>query len=209
VLASGALARLVAFFTVRPEAAPHLRALMRLTGLSARSLQLELARLERLGLVERDVKEDRRVHVRASHHHPAWGSFRHLVRVYGDPALLLHFALADVPGVATAFVFGSVAHGTADAHSDIDLCILTEPALEPEVQTLEDILVRRAVEASLALGREVNLVVLTTSQLSRNLAARRAFYENVVAGPKLWVLGDPARLASIPPARVRKTAPTA
>jgi hypothetical protein len=66
-----------------------------------------------------------------------------------------------------------------------------------------------AVEASLALGREVNLVVLTTSQLSRNLAARRAFYENVVAGPKLWVLGDPARLASIPPARVRKTAPTA
>lgn len=197
------------YFTVRPDTAPHLRELMRVTSLSARSLQIELARLERLGLVERDVADDRRVRIKAALRHPAWGPFRQLVRAYGDPAVLLRLALADVPGIAAAFVFGSVARGTADERSDVDLCMLLEPVLEPDERDLEVILVQRAVEASLALGREVHLVVQTPSQLARHLATRHVFYEDVVTGPKLWVLGDPARLAAIEATRPRKIVRTA
>ncbi|MEW5918363.1 MAG: hypothetical protein AB1762_18315 [Gemmatimonadota bacterium] len=52
-VASGALARLLTYFTVRIDDTPHLRALIRHTGLGARSLQTELARLEELGLLQR------------------------------------------------------------------------------------------------------------------------------------------------------------
>jgi hypothetical protein len=42
-LASRALADVVTYFVLYPEAAPHFRALQRMTGVSSRSLQHELA----------------------------------------------------------------------------------------------------------------------------------------------------------------------
>jgi predicted nucleotidyltransferase len=196
-LASGALARLVGYFTVRPDDTPHIRALMRRTGLSARSVQLELERLERLGLVERQVATDGRVHIRATGLDTRWTPFRHLVQAYADPADLLHFALADVQGISAAFVFGSVARGTADDQSDVDLLVLTKPLLDSDAGTVERTVIRRAVEASLAIGREVNPVVLTLSQLAEKLANGRVFHGNIMAGPKRWVLGSPKGLRSV------------
>jgi predicted transcriptional regulator len=54
-LASGALARLLIHFATHPDDAPHVRALQRRTGLAPRSLHMELARLERLGVIERQA----------------------------------------------------------------------------------------------------------------------------------------------------------
>jgi len=52
-LASGALARVAIHLGARPEEAQHFRALQRRTGLPVRSLQRELERLQRLGVVVR------------------------------------------------------------------------------------------------------------------------------------------------------------
>ena len=196
-LASGALARLIGYFAVRPNDAPHLRALMRQTGLSARSIQLELERLERLGLAEREVAIGGRVHIRAVHRGTAWAPFRDLVHAYADPAALLRFALADVRGIAAAFVFGSIARGTADGQSDVDLFVLADPAPEGDLRMLERVVAQRTVEASLAIGREVHFVALTPARLAEKLANGRAFYENVVTGPKRWVLGSPVDLRAV------------
>jgi predicted nucleotidyltransferase len=205
-LASGALAKLVGYFTVRPEDAPHMRALMRGTGLSARSLQLELRRLERLGLVEREASQDGRVRIRATASRAAWAPFRGLVRAYADPVDLLRLALADVPGVAAAFVFGSLARGTADDESDVDLCVLPELLSDASAPTLRRVLAQRTVEVSVAIGREVNPFVITASQFAERLAAGRAFYENVMAGPKRWVIGTPKNLANMQRMPRRRTA---
>jgi predicted nucleotidyltransferase len=194
-LASGAFAKLVGYFTVRPEDAPHVRALMRGTGLGARSLQLELTRLERLGLVKREATEDGRVRIRATARRAAWAPFRELVRAYADPVDLLRLALADVPGITAAFVFGAFARGTADDESDVDLFVLVEPMSDASAPTLDRVLAQRTVEASVAIGREVNPFVVTASQFAERLAAGRGFYENVIAGPKRWVIGTPKNLA--------------
>jgi len=196
-LASGALARLVGYFAVRPDDAPHIRALMRNTGLTARSLQIELARLQRLGLVVREVATDGRVHIRAISGGAAWAPFRHLVRTYADPTELLRFALADVPGIAAAFVFGSVARGSPRSESDLDLFVLAEPALEGNSHILERVLAQRTVEASLSIGREVNPMVLTACQLAAKVGDRSSVYENLVAGPKRWVFGSGASLRDV------------
>jgi len=204
-LASGALAKLVSYFVVRPDDTPHMRALMRHTGLSARSFQLEFARLEQLGLLCRDIALDGRVHIRATENRDAWMPFRGLVRAYAESSDLLRLALVDVPGIAAAFIFGSVARGTADETSDVDLCVIAEDTHGESLDALERVLVQRTVEASLSIGREVNAVVLTASRFAQKLADERVFYLNIVAGAKHWVLGSPADVAQFLPAAAAHT----
>jgi DNA-binding HxlR family transcriptional regulator len=51
LVGSDARARVLAHFVTHPESAIHMRALERRIGVPSRSLQLELERLERLGLL--------------------------------------------------------------------------------------------------------------------------------------------------------------
>lgn len=88
VLASPALARLVAYYgnqvgaTAQTDAgpapaSPHVRELLRATGLGARSLTVELLRLERLGVVRR-IPDGRRVRWALVADSPLWGALGHL-----------------------------------------------------------------------------------------------------------------------------------
>ncbi|MGH7594630.1 MAG: nucleotidyltransferase domain-containing protein [Gemmatimonadales bacterium] len=95
-----------------------------------------------------------------------------------------------MPGITAAFVFGSVARGAADPESDVDLFVLTEQLYDADKRSMERELGQRTVDAALGVGREVHCVVLTVSQLAEKLASGRAFYENVIAGPKRWVRGS-------------------
>ena len=194
-LASGALAKLISYFVVRPDDTPHLRALMRHTAMSARSFQLEFARLEQLGLLRRDVQANGRVLIRTTERRDLWAPFRALVRAYADPVDLLRLALIDLVGIEAAFVFGSVAAGTADDQSDVDLCVIATAGDDARVEALERSLAQRTVEASLGIGREVNVVVVTAARLAAKLAAGRGFYPRILAGDKRWVLGDSRAVA--------------
>lgn len=182
VLASGALARLVIDFAVHPEDAPHGRVLQRRTGLTPRSLQAELERLERLGIVQRRP-EGRRVRYELNEASPRWRALRELVRELAAPADVLRNALADVPAVAAAFVFGSMARGDFREDSDIDLFIL-------DAGVPEDLLARRSLDAGVLLRREVSVVQMTAEELARRVAAGSGFIGDVLRGPKLWLAGD-------------------
>jgi hypothetical protein len=52
----------------------------------------------------------------------------------------------------------------------------------------------------MAIGREVNTVVLTASRLIEKLADERVFYLNVLTGAKRWVLGSSADAPRLLPA---------
>src|SRR5215213_3046362 len=77
-LGSEARARLLAHFVVHPESREHVRSLERHTGLGKRSLQVELARLETMGLVRRE-REGRRVLYVRSGYTPQWRAIESLV----------------------------------------------------------------------------------------------------------------------------------
>lgn len=188
-LASGAMARLVIDFAVHPEEAPHGRALQRRTGLTPRSLQTELARLEGLGIVKRRP-EGRRVRYELNEGSPRWRALRALVRELADPVDVLRNALADVPGMAAAFVFGSMARGDLREDSDVDLFILDDGVPE-------DLLARRTLDAGVLLRHEVNVVQMTAEELARRVESGSGFVHDVLRGPKLWVGGSESELDAV------------
>jgi predicted nucleotidyltransferase len=185
-LASGALARLVIDFAVHPEDASHGREIQRRTGLTPRSLQTELARLESLGVVRRRT-DGRLVRYELDEGNPRWGALRSLVRELADPVDVVRNALADVPGIEVAFVFGSFARGDTREDSDVDVFIVDDGI--PERQ-----LARRTIDAEILLGREVNVVQMTRDELASRIDSRSSFIRSVFGRPKVWLMGSEADL---------------
>ena len=68
--------------------------------------------------------------------------------------------LEQQPGIACAYLFGSVARGAASSTSDIDLAVLLE---QPTADTLRGPLARLRLDLEDALERPVDLVALETA----------------------------------------------
>jgi predicted nucleotidyltransferase len=121
---------------------------------------------------------------------PLWSALRQVVRNVADPTELLRDALADVPGIDAAFVYGSTARGDTRPDSDVDLFVVG-------ALTDESGLAGRTMEVSAILEREVNVSRYSRAALKRRLDAGSPFLERVLAGPKRWVLGDSRRLSRL------------
>lgn len=184
VFASRAMADVVTYFVLHPDAAPHFRALQRMTGVSSRSLQHELFRLRELGMIERE-QDGRLVRFRAVAGHPRWAAFRSILREFGEPVQLLRIAVGSVPGVEAAFIYGSCARGDMHPDSDIDVLAVGDALQERETR-LE--LAQGTLEASMLLNREVNVIRYTPDKLHARQEGR--FLSGVLAGPKRWLVGD-------------------
>jgi len=175
-LASGAMARLVRYFAVNPDAAPHVRALERSTGLAPSSLKNELDRLLTLELLTRR-SDGNKVRYCVNEDNLLWAQFRALVRQLSTPADVLPYALAEVEGVEGAFIFGSFAKGSERENSDVDVMVLGN---EIDVPSLS----RHVIEASVLLGREVNVVQATPAEFRSG----QRFYRNVAREAKQWLV---------------------
>jgi predicted nucleotidyltransferase len=189
LLSSPALARLVAHFVLHPDQALHFRALQRHTAVPNRSLQTALARLQVFGVVTRRP-EGRHVTFQANSAAPLWNALREVVRNVADPTEVLRDALADVPGIDAAFVYGSTARGDTRPDSDVDLFVVGAPADESDLAV-------RTMEVSALLGREVNVSRYSRAALKERRHAGSPFLERVLAGSKRWVLGDSRRLSRL------------
>jgi predicted nucleotidyltransferase len=188
VLASSALAHLILYYVLHPDSAPHFRGLQRATGISSRSLQHELARLQELGMIRRE-RDGKLVRYPRVADHPRWFVFRDLVREFAEPKTLLRTALVEVPGIDAAFIFGSFARGDMHAESDIDVFALGDSLKNLSTRLA---LTQGTLEAAMLLNREVNVVRYTRDKLE----TRRddGFLSAVLAGPKTWLVGDEAVL---------------
>jgi predicted nucleotidyltransferase len=191
---SPAGARVLRYFLVRPDARPHARQLQRVLGLGGRSLQRETERMLALGVLER-LREGRLVRYSVVEDSRVWRAIRLLASDAMDPTPLLHVALADVPGIQTAFIFGSSADGTQREDSDIDVLVLEDPTLDRKK------LLRQIGEVELLLGREVNVVCYTPQSLAQRLGDRRhpawSFVRNMITGPRRLLVGSLATIAAL------------
>jgi predicted nucleotidyltransferase len=170
------MAKLVRYYAVNPESSPHVRALERITGLSPASLKNELDRLLTLELLIRR-NDGNKVRFYVNDESTLWAQFRTLVRQLSTPADVLPYALAEVEGVEGAFIFGSFARGSEREESDVDVMVLGSQIDEPSLS-------RHVIEASVLLGREVNVVQATSTELRSG----NKFYRNVAREPKQWLV---------------------
>lgn len=164
---------------VDPATELHLRELVRLTGLAPRSVQQEVEKLTRAGLLTERRSGNRR-YLRANKSHPLFKPVREIVLKTTGLADVLRDAL-DGEGVESAVVFGSIAARQPVAGSDVDLLIVGTIGLREAV--------RRLGKAQEALGREVNPVVWTRKELERRRRDADPFLKRVLAGPVIPVLG--------------------
>ncbi len=175
-------------FLSQPALVRHASALAREIGRKPEVAARELRRLERAGIVvSEEVGRARRY--RANTESPFWHDFARLAqRTIGVEARLRR-AFADVPGVDTAFLFGSYARGDERPTSDLDVLVIGDA--DPRE------LRRRLMEAEHDLGRDVNLVHYRRDELRRRMR-KSAFVQDVLSGAKVVLLGDPSR--AVPPA---------
>lgn len=163
-----------------PEQEFYLRELVRATGFAPRTVQVALDHLVTAGILT-ERRDGNRRYLRASNGHPLYAAIRDIVLKTAGIVPVLREALGS-EGVSLAFVFGSMAAGTADAGSDIDLMVVGGAGLRE--------VARRLSPAAERLGREVTPVVWTRKEFRERRRRGDHFLTRVLANPRLMVIGD-------------------
>lgn len=180
---------------LHPDSSYHVRELARLTGTTPGTLHKELTRLAACGLLLRE-QQGNQVRYRANLDHPVFPELAGLFRKTSGAVSVLADALRTLaPEPQLALIFGSLARGEENARSDVDLLIIGDNAFGDTIKAL--------YPAQEQLQREINPVIYTAAEFTRRLKAQEPFLGNLLANPKLFVIGtehDLGKLAGHPSA---------
>lgn len=166
----------------RPEQWFHIKELIRLTHLGSATVQRELNRLEKGGLIE-----TRRIanlkQVRAYVDSPIFEELRLIVvKTFGVLEVLREALSPLASEIKLAFVYGSVAQGSDRASSDVDVMVISE--------TLSYGQIMAALEsAEKQLGRAVQITQYTPEEFVERKRKKHPFLAEVLRQPKLMVIG--------------------
>lgn len=163
-----------------PEDEVFLRDIARDCGMAVTPVHRQLQKLEKIGLVEsRIIGKARAYRLRSDFE--ALEPLGDLVQPAGSLPRLLRQALTDLD-IRVAFIFGSVAAGTDDPDSDVDLFIIGEAsALE---------ISNRLWPLQEQLAREINQVAMTPDQFRERMRNPSAFLMNVMRLEKIFLRGN-------------------
>jgi DNA-binding transcriptional ArsR family regulator len=179
----------------RPDERFYMRQVARMTGASVAAVQHELARLTTAQLVAR-TPEGKQVYYRANTESPVFNEIRGLMDKTVGAVAVVRSTLSGLAGegrIDIAFIYGSVASGTYDAFSDVDVMIIGEIKLSEIIPALR--------VAQDRLGREINPTIYPGEELRMRLTDREHFVTQVMDGPKIILIGsenDLERLAAEP-----------
>jgi predicted nucleotidyltransferase len=167
---------------LRPEDALHVRELARVTGISPGTLHRELRALSELGLLARR-ETGRQVFYSANRDAAVFNDLANFLRKTAGLADVLKVALAPLGDrIRNAFVYGSMASGSARMHSDVDVMVLGSAAFGEVVKALHP--------AQATIGREINPTVMSVAEFNRRRRERDGFVMSVLKAPKIWLIGD-------------------
>lgn len=177
--------RLLVLLFTNPDSSYYTRQLHGMLGGSVGTLHRELTGLEESGVLRSERRGNLRLYS-ADPGYPLYAETKSIIDKSFGVQASLEGALGKVPGVIVAFVYGSFAAGTAGAASDVDLFVLgdvDQSALHVELDTVER-----------ALSREIEVVAMTADDLRQRAVDGSGFLDEVLGGPKLFLVGDDAGL---------------
>jgi predicted nucleotidyltransferase len=172
-------ALLVRFFT-HPGERFYATQLIRELGLASAGVQKELARLESAGMIQSEREGNVRFFT-VNTTHPLYAEIKSIVYKSEGLGDVLRESLAQLSGVDVALVFGSVARGSEDAASDVDVLVIGDVDLAA--------LDRALSEAERTLEREVNVTALSQAEWRERLARKQSFVIDIATGPKIFLVG--------------------
>ena len=181
---------ILAALLIQPEKPWYVSELARRMGVPSSSLQRELQALSDAGILKTH-RQGRMAYFQANAESPVFPDLRGLLLKTAGLVDVLADALQPLAAkIQRAFVYGSIASGEARMDSDIDLMIIG--AVGPAELALP---LRKAREQ---LGREINPTVYTAAEFTRRRAAKDHFLIDVLARPRLQVLGSVDDLGKAP-----------
>jgi predicted nucleotidyltransferase len=174
--------RIFALLFGRPEQSFYIRQIARETRTSAGSVQRELEALASVGLIQR-TDSGHQVYFQANRNHPVYHEIHALVAKTVGVFQLLGTALAPLANrISQAFVYGSLASGSENAQSDVDLMIVGEV-------TLDEVLAELApVEPQ--IGRPINPTLYSDSDFKTKIDSGNHFLRSVMQGKKVFLIGE-------------------
>jgi predicted nucleotidyltransferase len=164
-----------------PEEQFYARALSRQTEEHYNAVWRELNNLEHIGLLTSEQNANVRYY-RLNPDFPIYDELKRIILKTSGMGQALREALDRLGAVESAFIYGSVAADEEDFLSDVDVMLVGEVdllALSEVIAGLED-----------KVGRAVNYMALTQAELAQRLLDGDPFIENVLAGPKVMLIGD-------------------
>lgn len=185
-------ARVLAILLMNPGTRWHARALARAVGAQYSGVWKELAHLERAGVLESENAGPVKYY-RVNPQLPILSELRGMVLKTVGLGDAIRKTLEGQRKIDAAFLYGSFASGEMDASSDVDLMIIGEA----ELKRLAPVITRLERE----LGRAVNYVVFTREEWAERLERGDPFVRNVLAEPKVMLVGDEDGLQRVSAAR--------
>jgi predicted nucleotidyltransferase len=174
---------------VRPEKAWYVSELARRMGVPSSSLQRELQDLAEAGILK-SHRQGRMAYYQANADSPLFSDLRGLLLKTAGLVDVLADTLKPLAAeLRLVFVYGSIASGSEQSDSDIDLMVVG--TLSPVELALP---LRHAREL---LGREINPTVYTPAEFKKRRAANDHFLTRVLDKPKLFVIGNRNELGKV------------
>jgi predicted nucleotidyltransferase len=172
--------KLLTHFFSHPDERFYARGLAKQMDEHYNAVWQELGNLERLGLLIGDQGANIKYY-RLNPDFPLYPELKRIILKTTGLGQALRDALARLGRVELAFIYGSVAAGEEDALSDVDLMLVGE------VDLLKLSAVISQLEAQ--IGREINYLVLTSVELVQRVAKGEPFIQNILAEPKVMLMG--------------------
>ena len=176
--------RLLGLLFGSPERSFYTSELIRHVGRGSGTVQRELERLARSGLL-RVTRQGNQKHYQANPEAPIYGELRGIARKLLGPAEPIREALQPLAEhIRLAAIYGSVAKGNDTAESDIDLLVVGDDEL-----TLES-LYRLLEPVETLLERRIEPTLYTAAEYRRRREAGHPFLQRVLDGERIVLMGE-------------------
>lgn len=180
---------ILALLFFHTDEAFYLRQITRLTGAGLGNVQRELENLLKAGLIIQYRRGVERYY-QANSTSPIYTEMHGLMVKTAGVTDTLRATLATIGDrIAIAFIYGSVARGTENAGSDVDVMVIGDVSFGDVVAAL--------LPAQESLRREINPFVATPTEYAQRLSQHDFFLTAVVEQEKIFLIGDDDDLARL------------
>jgi len=174
--------RVLAVLFGNPERSFYTNEILRLVGAGTGAVQRELKRMADTGLLKVTLIGNQK-HYQANRDAPIFEELHSIVVKTFGVADQLRTALVQLAEkIDVAFIYGSVAKGTDNANSDIDLMLIGEQLSHAEV-------IAALMPAETRVARAINPSIYSKQQWHKRLLEGNAFVENVQKQAKIFLIG--------------------
>ena len=172
-----------------PDESFYVRQIVRAVGSGPGSVQRELDKLGRAGILKRTTR-DGHVFYQADLQCPIFEEIKGLMLKTVGGVEILTRALSRPSGkIKVAFIYGSMARGQQRRGSDVDVFIIGDASFGEVVEAL--------APAQQKLAREINPTVYPLSEFREKVLQKHHFITSVLRSPKLFLVGDESELAEL------------